>query len=319
MEGPTPVSALIHAATMVTAGVFLIIRTSFFFEYSPLVLNLTAFIGVFTAFFASTVGIFQNDLKKIIAYSTCSQLGYMFLACGCSNYLGGMFHLLGHGFFKALLFLSAGSIIHAMSGEQDIRKMGGLVNILPFSYICVLIGSLALCGFPFLTGFYSKDFIIELSNSIILVKADFFYYVSILAAFFTSFYSARLICLVFFTKTNFYRSSSLNIHEPSIFMYFPLFFLAFLSLFIGFFFSDFHRLSELFSQNSILILPENFYINFFEYNLNPIKRNLTLFVTILGGSFGFISNFNDNIVFKTAQIKIKFYYLRLFYFFFAKA
>jgi NADH-ubiquinone oxidoreductase chain 5 len=161
MEGPTPVSALIHAATMVTAGVFLVIRCSPIFEYSPKTLTFITVIGALTAFVAATIAVTQNDLKKIIAYSTCSQLGYMFFACGLSNYYSSIFHLFNHGFFKALLFLSAGSVIHAMSDEQDLRKLGGLLNIMPVTYICMFIGSLALTGFPFLSGFYSKDMIIE--------------------------------------------------------------------------------------------------------------------------------------------------------------
>jgi len=163
MEGPTPVSALIHAATMVTAGVFLIARCSFMFEFSPIALNLIVFIGSATAFFASTTGLFQNDMKRVIAYSTCSQLGYMVFACGLSSYEVGVFHLSNHAFFKALLFLGAGSVIHAVSDEQDMRKMGGLKNLLPFSYSIMLIGSLALMGFPFLAGFYSKDTILEIA------------------------------------------------------------------------------------------------------------------------------------------------------------
>ena len=161
MEGPTPVSALIHAATMVTAGIFLIIRFSPAFEFMPNILIKMIFIGSFTTILGATIGMLQNDIKKIIAYSTCSQLGYMLLACGLSNYQGSLFHLINHAFFKALLFLSAGAIIHSLSDEQDIRKMGNLVQLLPFIYISFLIGSLALAGFPFLSGFYSKDFILE--------------------------------------------------------------------------------------------------------------------------------------------------------------
>lgn len=163
MEGPTPVSALIHAATMVTAGVFLIIRSGPLFEGSSLVLTIVTFLGALTAFFAATTGMVQNDLKKVIAYSTCSQLGYMVMACGVSNYSTSLFHLLNHGFFKALLFLSAGSVIHAVNGEQDMRKMGGLIRSIPFTYAMILIGSLSLMGFPYLTGFYSKDLILELT------------------------------------------------------------------------------------------------------------------------------------------------------------
>jgi NADH-ubiquinone oxidoreductase chain 5 len=161
MEGPTPVSALIHAATMVTAGVFLIVRCSPLFEYAPGVSLIITLSGALTAFMAASIGLVQNDLKRVIAYSTCSQLGYMMIACGTSGYAVGMFHLTNHAFFKALLFLSAGSIIHSLSDEQDMRKMGGLLNLLPFTYSMMLIGSLSLMGFPFLTGFYSKDLILE--------------------------------------------------------------------------------------------------------------------------------------------------------------
>jgi len=163
MEGPTPVSALIHAATMVTAGVFLIVRCSPLFEYAPQVALVITIVGAITCFFAATTGAFQNDLKRVIAYSTCSQLGYMVFACGISSYSVTMFHLMNHAFFKALLFLSAGSIIHALNDEQDMRRMGALNRILPYTYTMTLIGSLSLTGFPFLTGYYSKDFILELA------------------------------------------------------------------------------------------------------------------------------------------------------------
>jgi NADH-ubiquinone oxidoreductase chain 5 len=162
MEGPTPVSALIHAATMVTAGVFLIIRVSPLFEQAPSVLILVVLLGSLTAFFSSTIGLVQSDLKKVIAYSTCSQLGYMVMICGFSQYNSGLFHLINHGFFKALLFLSAGSIIHAISNEQDLRRMGSLRFALPLSFICIMVGSMSLMALPFLTGFYSKDLILEL-------------------------------------------------------------------------------------------------------------------------------------------------------------
>jgi len=175
MEGPTPVSALIHAATMVTAGIFLIVRCSPLFEYSSTILNLIMVIGSLTAFFAATLGLVQNDIKKIIAYSTCSQLGYMAFICGTSNYSVGLFHLSNHAFFKALLFLGAGSVIHSLGNEQDIRKMGGLIHVIPFTYIMMLIGSLSLAGFPFLSGFYSKDFILELIFTKYTVNSMFSY------------------------------------------------------------------------------------------------------------------------------------------------
>jgi len=161
MEGPTPVSALIHAATMVTAGILLVIKLSFFFEMTPIILQFFYFLGGITALSGGLIGLFQYDIKKIIAYSTCSQLGYMLLACGLSQYSIGFYHLVNHAFFKALLFLTAGSIIHALQGEQDLRRMGGLLHSLPVSYFVYLIGTLALCGFPFLAGFYSKDLIIQ--------------------------------------------------------------------------------------------------------------------------------------------------------------
>jgi NADH:ubiquinone oxidoreductase subunit 5 (subunit L)/multisubunit Na+/H+ antiporter MnhA subunit len=164
MEGPTPVSALIHAATLVTAGVFLVIRCSVIFDNCH-ILFLVTFLGALTAFFASSVGLVQYDLKRVIAYSTCSQLGYMMFAAGLSHYSIALFHLANHALFKALLFLSAGCLIHGVSDEQDLRKMGGLVRFFPTSYTMILIGSLALTGFPFLTGFYSKDAILEIAIS----------------------------------------------------------------------------------------------------------------------------------------------------------
>lgn len=175
MEGPTPVSALLHAATMVTAGVFLLIRTSFLLESAPTVMLLIVFFGGLTTFMAGTIGSFQNDIKKVIAYSTCSQLGYMFLIAGLGQFNVSFFHLFNHAFFKALLFLGAGSVIHALLDEQDIRKMGGLFGSLPITYIAFFIGSLALMGIPYLTGFYSKDLLIELTFSTYCISSVFIY------------------------------------------------------------------------------------------------------------------------------------------------
>jgi len=172
---PTPVSALIHAATMVTAGVFLLIRSSFILEHSEITLSIIVIVGSITALFAATVGLVQNDIKKVIAYSTCSQLGYMVFSCGISNYSASLFHLMNHAFFKALLFLSAGAVIHALGDEQDMRKMGGLIKTLPFTYSLMLIASLSLAGFPFLTGFYSKDAILELTFAHYTISANFAY------------------------------------------------------------------------------------------------------------------------------------------------
>ena len=182
MEGPTPVSALIHAATMVTAGVFLLARCSPLIEYSSQALVIITLLGASTAFFAATTGVVQNDLKRVIAYSTCSQLGYMIFACGISQYAVGVFHLMNHAFFKALLFLSAGSVIHALGDEQDMRKMGGLVKLLPFTYSMMVLGSLALVGFPYLTGFYSKDVILEVAYAKYTLSGNFAYWLGTVSA-----------------------------------------------------------------------------------------------------------------------------------------
>lgn len=232
MEGPTPVSALIHAATMVTAGVFLIIRSAPLFEKTPLALVFVTTIGALTAFFAATSGLVQNDLKKVIAYSTCSQLGYMVMVCGISNYSTSLFHLMNHAFFKALLFLSAGSVIHAVSDEQDLRKMGGLLKSIPFTYVMVLIGSLSLMGFPYLTGFYSKDLILELVFDKYYIA--FAYWLGGISALLTAFYSIRLIYLTFLTNPNSKKEILINAHESSFNILFPLFFLALGSIFVGY-------------------------------------------------------------------------------------
>jgi len=213
MEGPTPVSALIHAATMVTAGVFLIIRCSPLFEYSSNVLLIVTIIGSVTAFFASTVGIVQNDIKKVIAYSTCSQLGYMIFACGISAYNVSFFHLINHAFFKALLFLGSGIVIHALNNEQDMRRMGGLIKVLPYSYAVMFIGSLALTGFPFLSGFYSKDLILESSYTKYEVHSIFSYMLGSCSALFTAFYSIRLLFLTFLGETNQFKLNLSKLHE----------------------------------------------------------------------------------------------------------
>jgi len=239
MEGPTPVSALIHAATMVTAGVFLIIRMSPIFEFMPNILTNMIFIGSLTTFLGATIGMLQNDIKKIIAYSTCSQLGYMILSCGVSNYSGGLFHLVNHAFFKALLFLTAGAVIHSFLDEQDIRKMGGLYNLVPFLYVTCLVGSLALAGFPFLAGFYSKDFIIESTLIHYSLGSSVGYWFSVISAFFTAYYSFRLIYLVFFYKNNSYKNIIKKFHEPSDLIYGCLLTLAILSIMSGYLLKDF--------------------------------------------------------------------------------
>jgi proton-translocating NADH-quinone oxidoreductase chain L len=282
MEGPTPVSALIHAATMVTAGIFLIARCSFLFEFSSLTLNLIMFIGSCTAFFAATVGLLQNDIKKVIAYSTCSQLGYMIFACGLSSYEVGIFHLSNHAFFKALLFLGAGSVIHAVSDEQDMRKLGGLQKLLPFSYSIILIGSLALVGFPFLTGFYSKDVILEIAYAKYTILGHFCYYLGSFSAFCTAFYSTRLLFLVFLAEPNGNRFNILNSHEGSWRMTLPLFLLSILSIFIGYFTKDlFIGFGTNFWSTSIFILPKNYILLDIEF-INLLNKLLPLILTLFG-------------------------------------
>jgi NADH-ubiquinone oxidoreductase chain 5 len=238
MEGPTPVSALIHAATMVTAGVFLIVRSSFIYEFIPNILEYITVIGALTAFFASTTGLLQNDLKRVIAYSTCSQLGYMIFACGLSNYSVGFFHLSNHAFFKALLFLGAGSVIHAVADEQDMRKMGGLKTLLPFTYSMMTIGSLALIGFPFLTGFYSKDLILEVAFGRYSIIGYFSYCLGSIGAFFTAFYSTRLAYLTFLSKPNGYRKVISYAYDSGINICVALALLSIPSIFIGYYSKD---------------------------------------------------------------------------------
>ena len=244
MEGPTPVSALIHAATMVTAGVFLVCRASPMFEYAPDALAVVTVVGATTAFFAATIGLFQNDIKRVIAYSTCSQLGYMFFAAGVSAYGAAMFHLFTHAFFKALLFLCAGSVIHAMSDEQDMRKMGGLVTLLPYTYAFMLVGTIALIGFgiPFtpigFAGFASKDAVIELAYAAGTNVGMYAFVMGIVAALMTSFYSWRLIFMTFHGT---HRSSNevlKKVHESPSVMLLPLVVLVAGSMATGWFFKD---------------------------------------------------------------------------------
>ena len=283
MEGPTPVSALIHAATMVTAGIYLLIRLSVVFEFLPKLLCLISFIGAFTAFFSATVALVQTDIKKIIAYSTCSQLGYMLFSCGVSFYSLSLFHLFNHAFFKALLFLSAGSIIHSLNNEQDIRKMGGMLKILPNSYISLLIASLSLCGFPFLSGYYSKDLIIESALLNLSINNMFCFWLIYITAFLTVFYSIRLIFLVFYNKFNYFKSNFFNIHESGIHIYISLLILIFFSIFSGYFFKEiFIGFGSFFFETNLLELPK--IISFFEiecFNELFFFYNLHYFYLIL--------------------------------------
>ncbi len=238
MEGPTPVSALIHAATMVTAGVFLVVRCSPIYEYSELALNVVTIVGMSTAFFAATVALVQTDIKKIIAYSTCSQLGYMFFAAGVGAYNVAMFHLFTHAFFKALLFLGSGSVIHAFKDEQNINKMGGVWKKLPYTYTLMIIGTLALTGFPFLSGFYSKDAIIEFAYLRGNTTGYYAAGIGIITAFLTSIYSWRLIFKTFHGDYNNKDIKIEETHEPPLVMLIPLIFLSIGAIFSGYTFKE---------------------------------------------------------------------------------
>jgi len=258
MEGPTPVSALIHAATMVTAGVFMVVRFSPLFEYSPVTLTIITVIGASTAIFAATIALVQNDIKRVIAYSTCSQLGYMFFAVGVSAYSAAIFHLFTHAFFKALLFLGAGAVIHALNDEQDMRRMGGLSKKLPTVCTVMWIGSLALAGVPFFAGFYSKDIIIEAAYAAGTVPGSFAFWAGILAALLTAFYSWRLLFMTFHGSSRVETASLASIHEPSLSIRVPLLILAVGAIFSGYLaYGMLVSVDHSFWGASIFLLPTN--------------------------------------------------------------
>lgn len=319
MEGPTPVSALIHAATMVTAGVFLIARCSPIYEYATNVLEIITVFGAATAFFAATVGLLQNDLKRVIAYSTCSQLGYMVFACGLSNYSVGIFHLANHAFFKALLFLGAGSVIHAVADEQDMRKMGGLRYLVPFTYSMMVIGSLALIGFPFLTGFYSKDLILEVAYGKFTNVGHFSYYLGTIGAFLTAFYSTRLVYLTFLSRPNGYKHVVCAAYDSSYQICFALSCLAIPSIFIGYYTKDMVvGLGTDFWGSAIYVNAEN--MNMFDAEfISHFYKILPVSLSIFGVLSALILySFQSNLLFqiKTSIIGKKIYnYLNKKWFF----
>ena len=282
MEGPTPVSALIHAATMVTAGVFLICRCSPLFSASPQAQTVVSVLGACTCFFAATCGAVQNDIKRVIAYSTCSQLGYMVFATGLSAYNVAAFHLVNHAFFKALLFLTAGSVIHALSDEQDMRKMGGLGKILPFTYAMMLIGSLSLAGFPFLTGFYSKDMILEYAYGCYTFSGNFSYFCGAMVVFLTSYYSFRLCIYTFFGSSRSFKNTYPHKKEADAVMAFPLIFLAFASILGGFILTDMMiGAGSNFWGNSFIVSPLSYRVVEASYIPNWVKFLPGIF-TVLG-------------------------------------
>jgi NADH-ubiquinone oxidoreductase chain 5 len=282
MEGPTPVSALIHAATMVTAGVYLLMRTSPLIEYSSTVLILCLWIGAITTVFSSLIGLFQQDIKKVIAYSTMSQLGMMVIAVGLSSYNIALFHLVNHAFYKGLLFLGAGAVIHSVSDNQDFRKYGGLIQFLPLTYSVMLIASLSLMAFPFMTGFYSKDLILESSFGQYCLSGFVVYIIATTAAMFTTLYSVKVIYLTFLTSPNGPVVNYKNAHEGDIFMSLPLIVLAIFSIFFGYLTKDiFIGLgSDFFSDNSLFIHPKNEILLDTEFAVPSIFKLLPLLFTI---------------------------------------
>jgi NADH-ubiquinone oxidoreductase chain 5 len=288
MEGPTPVSALIHAATMVTAGVYLLMRTSPLIEYSSTVLILCLWVGAITTVFSSLIGLFQQDIKKVIAYSTMSQLGMMVIAVGLSSYNIALFHLVNHAFYKGLLFLGAGAVIHAVSDNQDFRKYGGLRLFLPLTYSVMLIASLSLVAIPFMTGFYSKDFILESAYGQFYFSSTVVYFIATIGAMFTTLYSAKVLYLTFLTNPNGPLINYQKAHEADIFMSLPLIILAIFSIFFGYITKDlFIGLgSGFFVDNGLYIHPSHETMLDTEFAVPIIFKLLPLIFTL---SLSFIS------------------------------
>ena len=282
MEGPTPVSALIHAATMVTAGVYLLMRTSPLIEYSSTVLMLCLCLGAVTTVFSSLIGLFQQDIKKVIAYSTMSQLGMMVIAVGLSCYNIALFHLINHAFYKGLLFLGAGAVIHAVADNQDFRKYGGLRPFLPLTYSVMLIASLSLVAFPFMTGFYSKDFILESAYGQYYYSSTIVYMIATIGAMFTTLYSVKVLYLTFLTNPNGPLVNYKQAHEGSVFMSFPLIILAVFSIFFGYITKDiFIGLgSGFFADNALFIHPSHEIMLDTEFGVPTLFKLLPLVFTI---------------------------------------
>jgi len=282
MEGPTPVSALIHAATMVTAGVYLLMRSSPLIEYSNTVLLLCLWVGAITTVFSSLIGLFQQDIKKVIAYSTMSQLGMMVIAIGLSSYNLALFHLVNHAFYKGLLFLGAGAVIHAVADNQDFRKYGGLRAFLPLTYSVMLIASLSLVAFPFMTGFYSKDFILESAYGQFYFSSIVVYFISTIGAMFTTLYSVKVLYLTFLSNPNGPLINYKHAHEGDIFMSMPLIILAVFSIFFGYLTKDiFIGLgSNFFIDNSLFIHPSHEIMLDTEFAVPTLFKILPLLLTL---------------------------------------
>jgi len=319
MEGPTPVSALLHAATMVTAGIFLMIRSQPLLQYAPTTLTLMIVFGALTAFFAATCGLVQHDIKKIIAFSTCSQLGYMFYACGLGNFTASLYHLTNHAFFKALLFLCAGAIIHVLQGEQDLRRMGGLARVMPITYISMLIASLSLLGFPFLSGFYSKDILIELAWSHYTIPGTFAFWLATMAAFLTAFYSTRLLFFAFLSNPNGYKIIYKGVHEVDEVMLWSFRPLIIGSIFCGFtiktlfisFSAPFFLSAQLNSLTGFNVLMDSEFLPFY-VKLIPVVFSFAGLSAAL-----FLYNNNAFIYFLTG-LQMNSYFFQEIHFFFIK-
>ncbi len=283
MEGPTPVSALIHAATMVTAGVYLLMRSSPLIEYSSTVLVICLWLGAITTIFSSLIGLFQQDIKKVIAYSTMSQLGIMVIGIGLSCYNIALFHLINHAFYKALLFLGAGAVIHSVSDNQDFRKYGGLISFLPLTYSVMLIASLSLLAIPFMTGFYSKDFILESSYGQFYLSSTIIYFIATIGAMFTTLYSAKVLYLTFLTNPNGPLINYKQIHEGDLFINVPLIVLAIFSIFFGYLTKDiFIGLgTNFFSDNSLFIHPNHEIMLDTEFAVPILFKLLPFILTVL--------------------------------------
>lgn len=283
MEGPTPVSALIHAATLVTAGVYLLMRSSPLIEYGPTTLIVITWVGALTAFFAASTGLLQNDLKRVIAYSTCSQMGYLFIACGLSQYNVALFHLVNHAFFKALLFLAAGAVLHATYDQQDQRRLGGLIGFLPFTYVAILIGSLSLMAVPWMTGFYSKDLILEVAYGQYQFSGHVAYWLGTISACLTAFYSLRLISLTFMSYPNASKSVYLHTHDAPIIVMIPLVILSLFAIFFGYIAKDlFVGMGSDFSSSVLFTHPSRISLIEAEFGLPQIIKLLPAIGTFAG-------------------------------------
>jgi NADH-ubiquinone oxidoreductase chain 5 len=315
MEGPTPVSALIHAATMVTAGVYLLIRSSPLIEYSSTVLLICLWLGAITTVFSSLIGLFQQDIKKIIAYSTMSQLGMMVIAIGLSSYNIAIFHLMNHAFYKGLLFLGAGAVIHAVGDNQDLRKYGGLISFLPLTYTVILIASLSLVAFPFMTGFYSKDFILESAYGQYFFSSINVYFIATIGAIFTTLYSVKVIYLTFLTNPNGSVNYYKNAHEGDIFLSLPLVILALFSIYFGYITKDIYigLGSGFFVDNSIFIHPVHEILINTEFGVPTLFKLLPFVFTV---SFSILAviypEFMGNIITNFKLTKLGYYIFGFF-------